>query len=81
MVSLLLEALIYKCKGVNELFVSVVGGIGHNIGQLLFCLLIVQHVVLVDYFVILTASGFVTGLLNGFLVKILRPRIEKVLKK
>ena len=80
-VSLLLEALIYKCKGVNELFVSVVGGIGHNIGQLLFCLLIVRHVVLLDYFVILTASGFVTGLLNGFLVKILRPRIEKVLKK
>lgn len=80
-VSLLLEAILYKKKGINELFVSVIGGLGHNLGQLLFCLIIVRHVLLLDYFVILAASGFVTGLLIGFLVKILRPRLEKAVNK
>lgn len=77
--SLLVEALIYKRKGVNELFVSVMGGLFHNAGQLIFCIIVMRNLMIVDYFVFLAASGFVTGLLIGFLVKILRPRLEKVL--
>lgn len=78
--SLFVESLLYKRKNINELFVSVMGGLSHNLGQLLFCFLLMRNLYIIDYFVFLAVSGFVTGLLIGFLVKILRPRLLKILK-
>ncbi len=77
--SLLTEAFLYKRKGVNELFVSVIGGLSHNLGQLIFCFIVMRNYLIVDYFVFLAASGFAAGLLIGFLVKMLRPSLQKVL--
>ncbi len=47
--------------------VSVLGGIFHNLGQILVAVFVVENIKLVYYLPVLTAAGTLTGLLIGLL--------------
>lgn len=55
--------------------VSILGGITHNIGQLLVAMIVVETKSLIYYGPVLLAAGVVTGLLIGVLTEEIRKRI------
>lgn len=64
-VSFLLMILAKKCPAFSILGVSVIGGIGHNMGQLVLAVLTVQTMEVAYYFVVLLAAGTLTGAVIG----------------
>lgn len=58
--------------------VSVLGGVMHNIGQLIMAALVLKTVPFLYYTPVLIISGIVTGILTGFLGKGIRERLIKV---
>lgn len=68
-----------KMKGLSVLGVSVLGGVFHNVGQILVAIYVVQTVRLVYYLPVLLVSGVVTGVLIGIMAGILVERIKAYL--
>ena len=60
--------------------VSVVGGVFHNIGQILIAIWVVKTVSLVYYLPVLMISGIVAGVAIGILGGMVTVRIKKVVK-
>lgn len=56
-----------KCKQFSMTGVSIVGGIGHNIGQILVAMWVVDTSAVIYYLPILMVSGVVAGLAVGIL--------------
>lgn len=71
--SLLLMAVSRKKDLFGTVGVSVIGGVGHNVGQLLVAAAVVENSSLLYYLPVLlaagTAAGAVIGILGGILVK------------
>lgn len=65
MLSLTVMILLKKLGGFSPVGVSVVGGVSHNIGQLVVAMLALETGRLVYYFPILLVSGIVAGVLIG----------------
>lgn len=74
-------SLTYRKSNVSPVGVSVLGGILHNVGQLLVAFLFMGIGGLLYYIPILLVSGGVTGLLIGFATTVLKPTVEKVWRK
>lgn len=55
--------------------VSILGGITHNIGQLLVAMIVVETKSLIYYGPVLLAAGVITGLLIGILTEEIRKRV------
>lgn len=55
--------------------VSVIGGIAHNIGQILVAMLVLETVSLVYYGPVLLLSGLATGFLIGIITEEVRKRL------
>lgn len=51
--------------------VSIVGGISHNIGQILIAMILTSTINLFYYFPILLISGMICGLMNGMIANAL----------
>lgn len=66
-----------KRRGFSLYGVSMVGGVAHNIGQLLAAAFIVKTFRVGYYAPVLLAAGLVTGLLNGILGRELLRRLPK----
>lgn len=73
-------AVMFLMKKINRFSiygVSVVGGVSHNLGQILMAMLILQTKLLIYYypFLIVTGvvAGFFVGMLSALLVKRLKP--------
>ena len=81
MVSLLLMILFQKLNCFSQVGVSIIGGIGHNIGQLSVAALITQTAGVFDYLPFLMAAGVVAGALIGLLGGLVTERVQKVMKK
>lgn len=60
--------------------VSMLGGIFHNVGQLLVAVVLTSTVRIAYYLPVLLVSGMVTGLLMGIASKLVVDRVEKVKK-
>ena len=60
-----------------SLAVSVLGGICHNIGQLIVAILVVENLKLIFYVPVLLISGFVTGLLIGIVSRVILPAVRR----
>lgn len=58
--------------------VSVIGGIGHNIGQLAIAAAVVQNIGVFSYLPVLLAAGTAAGALVGLLGGIITERIQKI---
>ena len=74
LVMLLLERI-----GLHMVFVSVAGGISHNIGQLFVAALVVDNYNILFYIPVLLIAGILTGLLIGILSQkvVLRVKLLK----
>ncbi len=77
LLSLALMVLLKKTNKLSVVSVSVVGGIAHNIGQIIVAMLVVESLKLVLYVPVLLVSGFITGMLIGIVSNIVLPRIKR----
>lgn len=80
-VSLLLMILFQRLNWFSQVGVSIIGGIGHNIGQLSVAALITQTAGVFYYLPFLMAAGVVAGALIGLLGGLVTERVQKVMKK
>lgn len=61
--------LMKKVKGFSIVGVSILGGVMHNIGQIIIAIVIVENLVVAIYLPILVIAGATTGLAIGLLAK------------
>ena len=57
--------------------VSVLGGVSHNIGQILVAMLVVENAKLLYYLPVLLLSGTIAGIAVGVVAAILTKRLER----
>lgn len=79
--SFFIMALCKRIKNFSMIGISVLGGVFHNIGQLLIAFLITKVPVLMYYIPVLIIIGTVTGFINGGLAKIIYDKIHKYIVK
>ncbi|MBH1941402.1 Gx transporter family protein [Mobilitalea sibirica] len=60
--------------------VSIIGGVSHNIGQILVAIFVVDNINLFYYLPFLLVSGVVTGTLIGILGAMIVKRIRNILR-
>ena len=75
--SLLLMLLCKKIGGFGIIGVSVIGGVGHNIGQLLIAAFVVKTFAVFTYLPVLLVAGTIAGALIGLLGGIVVERIRR----
>lgn len=68
-----------KTKLFSLVGVSVIGGISHNIGQIIIAIFVVENVDLIYYLPYLLIFGIVTGAVIGILGAVLVKRLRKVI--
>jgi len=80
--SLTVMVLLSRVKGVSPVVVSMVGGLSHNVGQVLLAMFILHTPKLVYYMAVLMVVGMITGLATGLAANgiINRFRKEKKMK-
>lgn len=78
MLSLVIMWLLKKTK-LSVIGVSMVGGICHNIGQLLVAVALTSTVRLAYYLPVLLISGLITGLLMGITAKTVIERLNRIM--
>lgn len=61
--------------------VSMMGGIFHNIGQLIVAVILTSTVRIAYLVPVLLVAGMVTGLLMGVAAKLVIPRVEAIVKR
>ena len=76
-ISLPVMMLLKKLGFLSEVGVSVVGGVMHNVGQILMAMLLLQTVELAYYLVALTLSGIAAGVLVGLGAAFLIRRVPR----
>jgi len=77
-VLIILLLILFKNK-ISYIALSVVGAVGHNMGQLIIASLILQNMLLfLIYLPVLLIAGAVLGTVTGILLKILIPMFNKV---
>ena len=77
LLSLAVMLILKKTDKLSILAVSVLGGICHNIGQLIVAILVVENLKLIFYVPVLLISGFVTGLLIGIVSRVTLPAVRR----
>ncbi len=70
-----------KRMELHMVFVSVTGGISHNIGQLFVAALVVENYNILFYIPVLFIAGLFTGLLIGILSQEVVVRLKDVIRK
>ncbi|MBE5966064.1 MAG: Gx transporter family protein [Lachnospiraceae bacterium] len=78
LLSWLMMVLAKKIKWFSMVGVSIIGGISHNIGQIIVAILTVSNVYLITYLPLLLITGVITGALIGFLGALIVKRIKRL---
>lgn len=79
LLSFICMLLLLKILGVKHiLFISIFGGLSHNLGQLLVAYILLQSYSLLYYIPVLFLSGSIMGALLGILYQLLSKRIPKL---
>ena len=60
--------------------VSVLGGVFHNIGQIIVAMLVLETESLIYYLPFLMVIGTITGVLIGFVANLITIRVKRVMK-
>lgn len=76
--SLLIMTLMQKLTSFNRVSISVVGGVCHNIGQILVAWAVTGTAQIVYYLPVLLISGCAAGILVGFVAGMLENRVPKI---
>ena len=79
--SLALMILFRKLNWFSQIGVSIIGGIGHNIGQLTMAALITQTAGVFYYLPFLMTAGVAAGALIGLLGGLVTERVQTIIKK
>ncbi len=74
--SLFIMNLLIRRTGASTILTSIIGGVSHNIGQLIIAMLIVESTSLIYYGPALLISGVVTGLLIGIVTDEILKRVR-----
>ena len=80
LLSLFVMAIIKKTK-LSMMGVSMVGGICHNVGQLLVAIVLTETTRIAYFIPVLLISGLLTGLLMGFVAKLVVDRADIIKNK
>ena len=75
--SFLAMAILKRLNFLSTVGVSVVGGVTHNIGQILMALLLLETAELGYYLVVLAVTGTISGILIGLCGALLIKRVPK----
>lgn len=75
--SLICMYLSSRIKGFSLIGVSILGAIGHNIGQLLVASIIVKNINMVGYLPFMLIASLVTGMFVGLVSKYCHPKLTK----
>lgn len=75
--SLICMYLCSKIKGFSLVGVSIIGAIGHNIGQLLVASMIVENINMVGYLPFMLIASLITGMFVGLVSKYCYPKLTK----
>lgn len=77
LLSLAIMVLLKKTGKFSVVAVSVVGGVCHNIGQIIVAMLVVENLNLVLYLPVLLIAGVITGLIIGIVCRLVLPAVKK----
>lgn len=80
LLSFLCMWLLTKREGYSIIGISMVGGVMHNVGQVITAAIIVRTIQLTWYLPVLLVAGLVTGAIIGTLAKLLMPRVQNALQ-
>lgn len=78
MLSWLLMVSAKRWKGFSMTGVSIIGGVGHNIGQILVAIWMIGSSILVYYLPFLIISGLATGAAIGIVGAVITANIKKI---
>lgn len=78
LLSLTVMAVLKKTKAFSLLGISAMGGVFHNIGQLLMAAVVLESLSIGYYFPVLLISGLVTGILIGVIAGEMLKRLNKI---
>lgn len=73
--SIVVMYLLYRTGLFSMVGVSMVGGVFHNLGQLLVACLIMSNFKLMSYFAVLLFSGLISGILIGIVAAVLYDKL------
>ena len=76
-VSLALMCLLSRMKGLSPIVVSMVGGLGHNVGQVGMAMVVLRTPQLLYYMAILMVVGLITGCATGVAANGIIHRFQK----
>ena len=76
--SLGLMALFKKLDWFSTVGVSIIGGISHNLGQILVAIFLFNTVQIGYYMIVLSITGTVAGVIIGIISSILVKKLEKI---
>lgn len=76
LLSIVMMALVKKRDLLSIVGVSIVGGVFHNIGQLIVASIIVKQIKITYYAPVLIVSGVITGVLVGLISGFIYKRVE-----
>lgn len=79
LLSWLMMALFKKSKLFSFVGVSVIGGISHNVGQIVTSIFIVENINIIYYLPFLLISGIITGTVIGILGAMIVKRLKNIL--
>ncbi len=77
LLSWLMMTLLKRSKLFSQVGVSIVGGISHNIGQIVIAIFVVENINIIYYLPVLLISGVITGALIGILGSMIIKRVKK----
>lgn len=80
MLSFLFMSVLHKTKKFSIVGVSIIGGLGHNIGQILVAMWILSESLLY-YLPFLLVGGAISGTLIGILGSLIVTRVQKLVKQ
>jgi heptaprenyl diphosphate synthase len=73
-----LVAMILLKKVLSTVTISVIGGVCHNIGQILVAILVTETQQLLYYLPVLIISGVIAGVVVGIIAALSVKKIEKI---
>ena len=69
------------CERFSLMGVSMLGGVFHNLGQLVSAAFLIQQLKLAYYGPVLMVSGLIAGALTGFIASLLLPRLKELVSE
>lgn len=78
LLSLVIMCFLKKSNKFSIIGISLIGGVFHNIGQLIVAGLVLESLSVIYYLPVLLVSGMVTGIIIGILVKEMIKRLHKI---